>query len=400
MNITDYQSEYEAREPVSSGATHDADRQTRFRAAHGPMPGAELSIIVPTFNERDNVAELINRLDECLSGVSWEVIFVDDDSTDGTLDEVYALGRNDNRIRCIQRLGRRGLSSACVEGMLASTAPYLAVMDADLQHDETLLPQMLRVLKEEEMDVVVGSRYVADGGVGEWDASRAAISRFATRLSHIVVPAELADPMSGFFMLRREVLTGSVRKLSRIGFKILLDLFASSPRELKFKELPYRFRNRHAGESKLDSVAAWDYGMLLLDKLVGHIVPVRFVAFSLVGGTGVVVHLLVLTALFEFLQRPFVESQAIATYVAMSFNFMVNNLLTYRDQRLRGWKWLRGWISFTLVCSVGALANVGIASYLFQRNTGWLPAAIAGILVGVVWNYAVTRTYTWSKEQK
>ena len=362
--------------------------------------GPELSIIVPTFNERDNVIELVSRLKQCLAGYSWEVIFVDDDSPDGTADRVRALGRDDSRIRCLQRIGRRGLASACVEGMLASGSPYLAVMDADLQHDEKLLPQMLDFLKETEVDIVVGSRYVQGGGIGDWDTSRAAMSRFATRLSRAVVPAELTDPMSGFFMLRRDVLTSSVHKLSAIGFKILLDLFASSPRALQFKELPYQFRNRHAGESKLDSVATWDYGMLLLDKLVGHIVPVRFVAFSLVGGLGVLVHLLVLSLLFIALKRPFVEGQAIATGVAMTFNFAINNLLTYRDLRLRGWKWLRGWMSFTVACSVGIVANVGIASYLYQSDVGWGLAAAVGIVISAVWNYATTMVYTWHKPCK
>jgi dolichol-phosphate mannosyltransferase len=357
--------------------------------------GPELSIIVPTFNESDNIAELVRRLKQCLAGYAWEVIFVDDDSPDSTADRVRALGREDRRIRCVQRIGRRGLSSACIEGMLASAAPYLAVMDADLQHDEQLLPQMLDLLKESTVDIVIGSRYVQGGGIGEWNTSRAAMSRFATRLSRAVVPAELSDPMSGFFMLRRDVLASSVRRLSAIGFKILLDLFASSPRPLQFKELPYQFRNRYAGESKLDSVATWDYVMLLLDKLVGHIVPVRFVAFSIVGGLGVLVHLLVLSLLFKGLKLPFVEGQAIATGIAMTFNFAVNNLLTFRDLRLRGWKWVRGWVSFTLACSVGAVANVGIASYLYQIDAGWVPAAAAGVAVGAVWNYATTMVYTW-----
>lgn len=377
-----------------------SDEHSGYNVAFGVALGPELSIIVPTYNERENVLDLASKLKQCLSGYSWEAIFVDDDSPDGTADSVRTFGRGDSRIRCLQRIGRRGLSSACVEGMLASTAPYLAVMDADLQHDEKLLPQMLGLLREGETDIVVGSRYVEGGGIGDWNKSRALISRFATKLSRAVVPEQLSDPMSGFFMLRREVLAESLRNLSAIGFKVLIDLFASSPRPLRFKELPYQFRNRHAGESKLDSVVAWDYGMLLLDKLVGHIVPARFVAFSIVGGFGVLIHLFVLSLLFEVLTRTFVEAQAIATYIAMTFNFAINNVLTYRDLRLRGWKWVRGWVSFILACSVGALANVGIASYLYQLETGWIPAAMAGILVSAVWNYAVTMLYTWNKPRK
>jgi dolichol-phosphate mannosyltransferase len=240
--------------------------------------GPELSIIVPTFNERDNVAELVERLAACLGERSWEVMFVDDDSPDGTAEVLRDLAAADSRVRCLLRLRRRGLSSACVEGMLASTAPFLAVIDADMQHDERLLPQMLDRLKQDDIDIVVGSRYAPGGGIGDWDAGRARMSRLAVRLSRVLVPAELTDPMSGFFMMRRSVLTASVHRLSAIGFKILTDLFASSPKPLRFAELPYRFGLRRAGESKLDSVTAWDYIMLLLDKLIGRWIPVRFLA--------------------------------------------------------------------------------------------------------------------------
>jgi dolichol-phosphate mannosyltransferase len=237
--------------------------------------GPELSIIVPTFNERENVVELTDRLRQCLEHRSWEVIFVDDDSPDATADRVREIAADDCRVRCIQRIGRRGLSSACIEGMLATSAPYLAVLDADLQHDERLLPKMLDTLKQDEADIVVGSRYAPGGDIGDWDRGRARISRLATRLSRGLVPKDLTDPMSGFFMMRRSVFVGTVRQLSAIGFKILIDLFASFPQPLRFKELPYRFRRRHAGESKLDSVAAWKYVMLLLDKHIARCIPVR-----------------------------------------------------------------------------------------------------------------------------
>ncbi|WP_139556186.1 glycosyltransferase family 2 protein [Methylotetracoccus oryzae] len=361
-------------------------------AADGP----EFSIVVPTYKERANVAELVARLRRVLAGIHWEVIFVDDDSPDGTADAVRELGRVDRRVRCLQRVGRRGLSSACVEGMLASSAPYVAVMDADLQHDESLLPDMLRALRTGDVDVVVGSRYVAGGGVGNWDASRLRKSRFATRLARFAVKVPLSDPMSGFFALRSEVLHDTVRHLSAIGFKILLDILASSAQGLRVRELPYQFRERIAGESKLDSKVAWDYLMLILDKTLGRFIPVRFVVFMMVGGLGVFVHLAVLTSMFKLAGSSFLSGQSVATLVAMTFNFIVNNVFTYRDRRLSGWGWLWGWITFVLACSVGALANVGIATYLFQEEKAfWVLSAIAGIVVGAVWNYAVTSIYTW-----
>ena len=358
--------------------------------------GPEFSVIVPTFREKANVPELVSRLKRLLSGVNWEVIFVDDDSTDGTADCARELARQDPRIRCIQRIGRRGLSSACIEGMLASSAPYLAVMDADLQHDETLLTGMLAVLKSEPVDLVVGSRYREGGGVGTWDESRVRKSRLATRLAEIAVKTSLTDPMSGFFALKAEVFHATVRRLSAIGFKILLDILASSTRPLRVKELPYTFRERFAGDSKLDTKVVWDYLMLILDKRVGRFVPVRFVVFMMVGGVGVLVHFAVLTALFKLADTSFAWAQGAAAVAAMTFNFAVNNVLTYRDMRLSGWGWLRGWVTFVLACSIGAVANVGIANHLFQeRNTFWVVSAIAGILVGALWNYAVTSVYAW-----
>jgi dolichol-phosphate mannosyltransferase len=358
----------------------------------------ELSIVIPTFNESGNVVALIERLARALEGIVWEVVFVDDDSPDSTAALLRQEARRDPRVRCLQRIGRRGLSSACVEGMLASSAPCVAVMDADLQHDETLLPRMLESLRRGDLDIVVGSRYIEGGNVGDWPAHRLSFSRIATWLARRVLRAELSDPMSGFFMLRREALEGCVRNLSAIGFKILLDIFASSPRPLRFAELPFVFRMRQAGESKLDLGVAWEYLLLLTEKLVGRAIPARFVAFCFVGGLGVLVHLCVLRFAMQVLKNPFTASQALATVVAMTSNYMFNNMLTYRDLRLRGWGLLRGWLSFILVCSIGALANVGIAGFLFkQEQAGWLVSALAGILVGTVWNYAVTSVYTWHK---
>lgn len=364
-----------------------------------PRP-VELSIIVPTYCERDNVEELVRRLHAGLGDIAWEAIFVDDDSPDGTADLLRALAAGDARVRCLQRIGRKGLSSACVEGMLSSSAPYLAVIDADLQHDETLLPTMLACLRGGEVDIAIGSRYAPGGRIGDWSAERARVSRLATRMSRLVIPSELSDPMSGFFMVRRDAFRACVRRMSGIGFKILFDLFASSAQPLRYREFPYTFRRRQAGQSKLDHRVAWDYGMLLIDKLIGRIVPARFVSFALIGGLGAVVHLGVLSALYRTGFASFVAGQTAATGIAMVFNFYLNNLLTFRDQRLTGLRWFRGLASFMLGCSIGALANVGIAHYAFERETGWVASAIAGILVGAVWNYVVAAFYTWGRARR
>ncbi|WP_040729297.1 glycosyltransferase family 2 protein [Thiocapsa marina] len=362
-------------------------------------PPPELAVIVPTYQESDMVDEVVRRVEAVLQGIDWELIFVDDDSPDGTSDRVRAIARQDSRVRLVQRIGRRGLSSACIEGMMSTAAPFMAVMDGDLQHDETLLPKMLEVIQAENLDIVVGSRYVSGGGMGDWNARRQSMSRFATRIGQYLIHADLQDPMSGFFLVRASVVQGCVRRLSGVGFKILLDIFAEAEHPLRFRELPFTFRAREAGSSKLDNAVLWEYLLMLTQKLIGPVIPVRFIAFSAIGGFGVFVHMAVLWPMLTLLGTDaFLISQATATLVAMTSNFFLNNILTYRDMRLRGRQLIRGWLSFVAACSVGALANVGIADYLFQGgHSGWFLSALAGILVGAVWNYAVTAVYTWKR---
>jgi dolichol-phosphate mannosyltransferase len=356
-----------------------------------------LSIVVPTFNESRNVRELLHRLEATLGATGWEVIFVDDDSPDGTATEVRNIAQTDPRVRCLQRIGRRGLSSACIEGMLATSAPTIAVMDADLQHDETILPTMLAAIEKGGADLVVGTRYAADGSLGDWNKTRKTMSQLATVTSRAILRQPVSDPMSGFFMLQRTVLNSIVYGLSGVGFKILLDILATVKQPLRIDEVPYCFRDRFAGESKLDEMVIWEYGMLLADKTIGRFVPVRFFTFSIIGGLGISVHMVILITLLKGLHTGFIIAQSVAIGITMIFNFTLNNLLTYRDQRLRRWAWFKGLLSFMIACSIGALANVGIAASLFEHRTQWMLAALAGVLVGAVWNYAVTQLYTWGK---
>jgi dolichol-phosphate mannosyltransferase len=362
------------------------------------MPRPELAVVVPVLNERDNIRPLVERLREVLAGVSWEVIFVDDDSRDGTRESVAAIGRMDCRVRLLHRIGRRGLSTAFIEGAQASLAPYIAAMDGDLQHDETLLPQMLSLLRGDGAELVVGSRYVDGGGVGEWDRTRAGMSNFATRLSHLILQAPLTDPMSGFFMLRRETFDRAVRDLSAMGFKILLDIMASLPEPPVVRELPYSFRNRSAGESKLDAGVLRDYVMLIADKMLGRIFPVQFLLFAAVGLLGIAAHLVVLRLGLRPGGLSFPVAQTVATACAIVGNFVLNNIFTFRDRRLRGWRFVRGLVTFALICSVGAAGNIGVASFLFgPEHTTWWLAGIAGAVMSLVWNYAASSVVTWRR---
>jgi dolichol-phosphate mannosyltransferase len=358
----------------------------------------ELAIVVPTLNEAANIETLLTKIETALAGIRWEIIFVDDDSQDRTRDVIVQRCRVDPRVRLVHRIGRRGLSSAVVEGILSSSTRCVAVIDADMQHDERLLRPMLEAIQSGECDLAVGTRYATEGGVGDWAEHRQTISQIATTLSRLVVKVSISDPMSGFFMIRRDLFDTVVRGLSVQGYKILLDIITSAPKSLRIKEFPYVFRSRQHGESKLDPLVSLEYLLLLLDKMIGRWVPVRFILFMAVGGIGVVVHLAVLTTLFEVAQTKFVVAQGVATVVAMTFNFFLNNVFTYRDRRLRGfWPVLGGLLSFYLVCSAGAVSNVGVASFLFVRDFSWWISGVVGILVGAVWNYAASSILTWRK---
>jgi len=360
-----------------------------------PQP-LQLTVVVPTLDERDNVEPLLRRLTAALADIEWEVIFVDDGSSDGTAELVSKIAQGDRRVRLIRRYGRRGLSSAVVEGMLASTSPVVAVMDGDLQHDETILPALYCAVRD-GADLAVGTRYAQGGSVGDWDDRRAFVSRLATALARPLLKTPLSDPMSGFFAMRQDRVIEALPALSTVGYKILLDLVASSPRQLEVREIPYAFRLREAGSSKLDSAVALEYVELLLDKLIGRVVPVKLVFFGLIGALGVLVHLAVLGTVHKLFSGGFLAAQAVAVVAAMTFNFILNNELTYRDRRLRGRAWATGLLSFWLVCGVGAIGNVGVGSLIHSSDYQWWLAGMAGAAIGSIWNYVATGWLTWSR---
>ena len=364
------------------------------RLLPSPETPLQLGIVIPVLNEAANIVPLFAAIDAALEGIVWEVLIVDDDSPDGTSEVVRRLARCDSRVRIVHRIGRRGLSSAVIEGMLASSAPVLAVIDGDMQHDETILPKLYRAVAEGDHDLAVGTRYSEGGSTGEWAVSREKMSRFATVLSRRLLKCEMSDPMSGFFAIRREAVVAALPYLASIGFKILMDLVASSPAPLRIAEIPYSFRNRVHGVSKFDARAAQEFAILLLEKMFGRFLPVRFVMFAAVGSLGLIVHLAVLAGAMDA-HLTFRAAQTLAVAVAMTGNFFLNNSLTFRDVRLRGGRLWLGLLSFYAVGAVGAVGNVGIGNLVYRIEGVWWLAGIAGVAVGVVWNYAASSLVTW-----
>jgi dolichol-phosphate mannosyltransferase len=359
------------------------------------VTGPELSVVVPTLNEVDNIVILYDALCRALVGINWEMILVDDDSRDGTVAVAHILAARDRRVRCLRRIGRRGLAGAVIEGVLSSSAFAVAVIDADMQHDEHLLPRMLSELRS-GADLTIGSRHV-DGGQasGGFSQLRSIASAAATQVARGVLGVHVLDPMSGFFAIRRNTAEAIAPRLSTQGFKVLLDLIVSAEQPLKIVELPYVFRHRRHGRSKLDSSVVWDFAGLLLAKASGDRISARFLAFGLVGLSGLAVHLTVLNALLSGAMMRFDAAQILAAFAAMTWNFTANNAFTYRDLRLTGLDWVRGLLTFYVVCSIGAVANVGVASWVYGNDPNWWVAGAAGALMGAVFNYAVTASVTW-----
>ncbi|KUJ85730.1 hypothetical protein AVO45_01720 [Ruegeria marisrubri] len=366
-----------------------------------PKP-IELSVVIPTFNEVHNVAEIVKRLDSALSGISWEVIFVDDLSPDGTADAVRQLARSDQRVRLISRHNRRGLSSAVVEGGLAAASDVIAVMDGDLQHDESILPELYEKVVSGEAAIASASRFLdEDRPEGLASDQRVKISNTGIQLANRLFDLDMSDPLTGFFVMRREVLLRALPELSEIGFKVLLDIIAASRPRPKVVELPFRFRERLHGESKLDSGVLYEFLLFFIEKKISRYVPLpaRFISFALINSIGILCHL----AVFLFVERlfgaTFAVAQLVATLAALTFNYTVNNAVTYNDRRLRGVDFYVGFVMFAVLCSVGIFANIGVATMLHHQYGELidLAPAMAGALITVVWNYVATQAFVWGR---
>ena len=358
----------------------------------------ELSIIIPTLNESGNIEKLVRSISDTITQISYEIIFVDDDSEDGTIDKVKKIALSHHNIRFIKRIGRRGLSSASIEGMMASDSKYIAVMDSDLQHDESLIPKMLEKIQAQHLDIVIASRFAKNSVVNGLSNHREKISKIGNYICNNITGIKLTDPLSGFFMVRREVINSIEQKLTGKGFKILLDILTSYKSEIKYCEIPMNFRPRHSGESKLDMLVILEFLILILDKTAGHLIPIRFLLFIMVGFTGLFIHFIFLTAQMKFLQMPFFQSQLIATLCAMTTNFFINNIFTYRDKRIKGFKnTLLGLLYFYVACSIGAFVNIQTALFLYNNSIAWWLSGFIGCILGSVWNYGITSYVTWRK---
>jgi dolichol-phosphate mannosyltransferase len=366
-----------------------------------PSGAIRLSVILPTYNEAKNLAELVPQLVELLREIRHEIIVVDDDSPDGSWRVAEALGDRFAEVRVLRRVGRRGLASAAIEGFLAAKGAVLAVADADGQHDFRLLPELMAAV-EGGADVAVASRYVPGASVGAWDERRYALSLLATRLAQGLCRVPVADPMSGFFATRRATFQETLPRLNPVGFKMLLDLLSHLPAGAVVREIPLRFGSRLHGESKLSRLVQLQFLEYVYDVTFGRWVPLIFVKYCAVGALGVLVNAAafwVASALLgpvaEETLAGFSVAVLLAIETAIVFNFLLNNAWTFSQVRLAGWRVVTGFLRYNAACLLGALANYAVAGLLF--TSGWSRglAVVAGALVGAAWNYTMSRAITW-----
>lgn len=364
--------------------------------------GLELSIVIPTFNESENIVVLLDRLVEVLAPLNFEVIVVDDDSPDLTWKFVESYAANNERVRVIRRMDAKGLSSAVTTGMLQANGACIAVMDADLQHDETILPQMARKVLEEGFDVAVGSREAPGGSYGEWSISRKLTSYGAKWLAKLAVGSVAKDPMSGFFAISRDWYLNTVDLVNPSGFKILLEFLVRGDKP-NVVEIGYGFRQRERGETKLNSTVMLEYLLALVDLRFGWLIPNQFVKFAAVGITGSLVNF----SGFAFAQAIGISiplAVVIGVELAIVWTYFCNNYFTFTPMTFRGRDLLKGFIIYQLVACYGLVVQLSVVEMLLGRY----PALAGGLLtlyltymVGVLFaafgNFMLHTHYTWNR---
>lgn len=362
----------------------------------------ELSVVIPTYNEIENVPILLNLLFEVLKSKSYEIIIVDDNSPDGTWQAVESISKQHPQVKLIRRLEGKGLSSAVIAGMHFSKGACIAVMDADMQHDESILPQMCDKVISERVDICVGSREAPGGGYGDWSLKRKLVSYGARWLAHVSVGTTIKDPMSGFFALSREYFESTIEKINPAGFKILLEFLARGDKP-NAVEVGYTFRTRVHGTTKLNATVALEYLLALIDLRFGWLVPNQFVKFGLVGLTGSLVNFIGF-ALMKSAGFPIPISIVLGVELAIMWTYFANNKFTFTPMSFTGKQFFKGFALYQFVCLYGLIIQISVVSTLVttfsivtSNIVGLYLVYMVGVAFAAVGNYFLHSYYTWNR---
>jgi dolichol-phosphate mannosyltransferase len=353
-----------------------------------------LSIICPTLNERDNVAVIYQHIDRIVT-CEWELIFVDDNSSDGTRLEIEQLSRRDRRVRLINRVGRKGLASAASEGFLCAVYDHCVLIDADLQHDINNINVMAEEVAQSGNDLVISSRFKVNQTLG-LSSARTRLSIVGNGMIDLILRRQLTDPLSGCFLIRRERYLALHPSLILSGFKILFDILSCPDgRQLTVSEIPIKFLNRHSGESKLRKTVMLEFMGTYVTRMVERVIPLSFIKFSMIGALGVLLHYLILSFFLKLSGFDFAVSQLVTSYLVMVSNFLLNNRYTFSANRLFGGQLVFGLMKFMFFCSFGALISLSFAFYLKDTGLSPVAAGVLGTVAGSLWNFVLNSLYTW-----
>jgi len=363
------------------------------------MKSQTLSVVLPCYNEIKNIDYLIEKFQLAdIDSIIAKIIFVDDDSPDGTAEYLKKVSSNKFDVVCLHRIHRHGLSSAVVEGTLLASTPYVAVMDADGQHDPGDLISMYQLMQKNHIDFIIGSRFLENAVIEKHIGFRSTLTHIGNLIANKILNRKLTDPLTGFFIFDRNMMMESIRNIRPSGFKILLDfLYQLRNKKISIDEYPINFKVRNEGESKLDSRALIEFADQIFGFLTNGLLPEKMFSFILVGSIGLLLHLTLLYIFLFPIQISFYTAQIFATFISMISNFTLNNELTFRRNKLRGINWIKGLITFILICSIGAFANVGVAGFLFNEGKTWWISAVTGIIIGTVFNFSLSKYLVWKK---
>ena len=352
-----------------------------------------LTIVIPTYNESENISPLVEALYDSLGGYPYDILFIDDDSPDGTAERIRDLAGS-RPVSVEVRTDKKGLASAVVDGFSLARGELVAVMDADLQHPPEVISRLLEAANR-GADLVIASRYIPGGSVGNWSWLRRFISAGAGWLAHLLLPRtrSIKDPMSGCFMFRRRLLEGV--ELSPVGYKILLEMLClTQPGSIT--EVAYRFENRRAGKTKLSLITQGDYlrHLVSLMRRTGELS--RVFKFIAVGASGTIVNLAILSLLTEQAGVPYIISGAVAFQSAVVWNFMWNDRFTFGDRGKTKYGFWTRLARFNLVSLGGLLIYLGVLAVFTELiGTHYLISALAGIALSFGWNFLSNNWWTW-----
>ena len=358
-----------------------------------------ISIIIPTFNEIQNIIPLVQKIKVSLnSKINWEIIFVDDNSPDKTYEKIKSLKKDYSNIKVIKRLNERGLAGAVLTGLNSCSYEQIIIMDADLQHDPIFILKLLNKMYQNEASIVVASRFIKDSKSNNFHILREIGSKTMIKVFNLFSSIKLYDPMSGFFIIKKDLFLKISKNLSSDGYKILADIILNIPKNVKVSQIPIDFKQRHAGESKMNLKVLWDLLLVIIHSFLKKYVPREYLSYIGVGMIGLSFHVMSLYLLYKIIDISFLISHLIATLIAIFVNYTLNNILTFYNNNLMGIKWLLGLINYYIFCSYGIFISFAIAKTLIGFNFNWFIAGLVGAFTASVWNFSMSKFIIWHKK--